>query len=152
MTRFQPKPIIMDAWQWDGSWPFEIPEMLTKAVEGVSVSMAFIVTFQMRDRRDLAVNRNDWIVRGQRGQFWVVEGRDFTHLYEPVKTMIETYRDIPVGARFILNRYASTSSDDLVKIDDYSACDRVNRKEVFVMVPDRPVIHILEGETGEPNA
>lgn len=82
MAKYRKKPIVIDAWQWDGTntdellklnksiyfceGPNDLQELEIKTLEGT-----------------MTASKGDWIIRGVKGEFYPCKPDIFTATYEP---------------------------------------------------------------------
>jgi len=87
MPKFRKKPVVIEAWQFDGSWESARPiiawindkhtswryfyhdgSMIIRTLEG-----------------DMVASPGDWIIRGVKGEFYPCKPDIFAATYEPVE-------------------------------------------------------------------
>lgn len=81
--RYRKKPIVVDAWQWNGENPAKWPPYLrdvpvSQIVDGHKVIQLRIATLE----GDLCASRGDWIIRGVEGEVYPCKPNIFEATYE----------------------------------------------------------------------
>lgn len=83
MPKFRSKPVVIEAWQYDGSWDSarEIAK-LSSNMSWDSSSGFKIVTLE----GTMLASPGDWIIKGTRGEFYPCKPDVFAEKYEPAPT------------------------------------------------------------------
>lgn len=89
MAKYRKKPVVIDAWQWDGSEGMAIQLIqdntvegsVQKVLEGETPTVAFRI-FTLEGA--MSVSKGDYIIRGVAGEFYPCKPDIFEKTYEPV--------------------------------------------------------------------
>ncbi len=89
MAKYRKKPVIIDAWQWDGSEGMAIQLIqnntvkgsVQKVLEGETPTVAFRI-FTLEGA--MSVSEGDYIIRGVEGEFYPCKPNIFEKTYESV--------------------------------------------------------------------
>lgn len=85
MPKFRKKPVIIEAWQWNGHnrheliQAFGMPPELVVASNPLHSSL-FIQTLE----GEVEAKPGDWIIRGVQGEYYPCKPLIFKNTYEPV--------------------------------------------------------------------
>ena len=88
---YRKKPVVIEAWQWNGYWQYE-PDWLLKALTSKTITgknpdgSLDIKTLEdgMDGRAKHVVNLGDWIIQGIKGELYACKPDIFEATYEPV--------------------------------------------------------------------
>lgn len=84
MAKFRSKPVVIEAWQWDGhSTAPERPAWLRGA--GVRADHNEEALFIQTMEGTMAATKGDWIIRGVAGEIYPCKPDIFAATYEPVE-------------------------------------------------------------------
>lgn len=89
MAKYRKKPVVIDAWQWDGSEGMAIQLIqdntvegsVQKVLEGETPTVAFRI-FTLEGA--MSVSKGDYIIRGVAGEFYPCKPDIFEKTYESV--------------------------------------------------------------------
>lgn len=89
MPSFRKKPVVIEAWQWNGEMPDTVncPKWLLddeNLMFGVDGDCNFVGLVISTLEGDLHVSVNDWIIRGVKGELYPCKPDIFAATYEPV--------------------------------------------------------------------
>lgn len=76
MAKYRKRPIVIDAWQFDGTIPY-IPGLVLHATP---YGVVIIETLE----GEMVVSNGDWIIRGVAGEFYSCKPAIFEATYEKV--------------------------------------------------------------------
>jgi hypothetical protein len=81
MARYRKKPVVIEAWQFDGSWSSAQP--IVNLSEHVSWSDSDGGSLMIKTLEgDLHASPGDWIIKGVRGEFYPCKPDIFEATYE----------------------------------------------------------------------
>lgn len=80
--KYRKKPVIIDAVQFDGTNHDSIADFCSPQV--VKVGGGFTLMIPTMEG-EMTANRNDWIIRGVKGEYYPCKPDIFTATYEPVE-------------------------------------------------------------------
>ena len=86
--KYRKKPVVIDAWEWTGKSPFELPvPEWCKPGHGIVFRKPDdgdpYVTINTLEGK-MMVRPGDWIIRGVKGELYPCKPEIFAETYEPV--------------------------------------------------------------------
>lgn len=78
--RFRKKPVEIEAIQWNGKNRDEIHEFITSFSSNIGAEGILIKTLE----GDMTADKDDWIIKGVKGEFYPCKPDIFDLTYEPV--------------------------------------------------------------------
>ena len=87
MAKYRKKPVVIEAWRWDGGNPFYMPVQPTWLTDGMYYKTTpegkeYVVISTLEG--DMSANPGDWIIRGIKSEFYPCKPDIFEATYEPV--------------------------------------------------------------------
>lgn len=84
MAKFRKKPIVIDAFQWNGEYPLPNPLVCNWDNNPMTGSKVSVRTLEGW----LDVSIGDWIIRGISGEFYPCRPDVFEKTYEPIEDYV----------------------------------------------------------------
>ena len=84
MAKYRKKPVFIEAMQWTGKNTSAVQAFgrrIQRIFDGRKLAYLLIHTL----KGEVAAYKNDWIIRGEKGEFYPVKNNIFLETYEPVK-------------------------------------------------------------------
>jgi hypothetical protein len=82
MALYRKKPVVIEAWQWDGkSYLPDRPDWLNRGHIAVSHSEQTITIYTLEGT--MTAEKGDWIIRGVKGEIYPCKPDIFEATYEP---------------------------------------------------------------------
>lgn len=82
MAQYRKKPVVIEAWLFDGSWASAKPIVaLSRAISWTDSDGGGLMIKTLEG--DLHASAGDWIIRGVKGEFYPCKPDIFAATYEP---------------------------------------------------------------------
>lgn len=77
--KFRKKPIVIEAVQFDGTWP---EEFFGRPIKDASINYADEIIYIHTKEGIMKANKGDWIIKGIKGEFYPCKPDIFEATYE----------------------------------------------------------------------